>query len=1089
MTQITLRARLLGGAVLGATLSALMPTQAFAQCALVGSDRVCTGTQTTVDGDSAVDPTVRNLTYISANGVTNDSVAAGAVVDGFGLAAVDTSVGTGAYSFTNNGTVEVDVGNTPTGGGNAAAVFLRSQNAPLTYSGSGDIFNFGTGSGLDVRTSGVLDIDVGGTIGSTTGRAINAIGGGGLVDITTTAGETLWSQSEAIYAQNAGAGDIVIRSNADISSAPGLPNTFDSGIYAVLSGGTGNISLTVNGDVGAVGDRAAFGGVEGRILTPGSLGSVLINGAGSIYSTTDSIRLENTGDGLVQVQFVGSVDSSTGVGIRTIANNGDISIVTGGGTIAGATAGIFASATGIGGINIITGSGAVTSSAGNGIQTSTVSGNQLIDLSGNVIATGGNGVQAASSGGGTIVVNVNGGNVSGTTDGIDLSSTGSMTVAVGAGRTVTGAVNAIDFNSSGAGLVNNSGTVGTINQIAVFSDFANASITVNNLAGATLNGRVDLSNNADTITNAGTWNMTGANNFYDGADVVNNQSGGTISLAGDASLTGLETFTQNGLLALNTFTLTGPAIAFVNGGTVDTNGSAGFAGFTSVTNNGTFDLAAGTFTAPAGVFTNNGRLVTDEGVSSMTGQTSFVMGAAGVIDLQDGATGDQLTIASAYTGGGSLQVDVSQTAADRLILTGAISGVTAVDLNVVGTTFLGINQLVVDATNASTDAFVTGNIAGTLNPLLTYGIVQDGNDYFVGAAPNAGAFEPLAVSNLAADFWYQSGYEVMAQTRIPVVTEGFGVWGQIYGSIEKSGETDAQVINGETYDADNKLDTDRYGIQAGVDFGFAGARVGLTGGWGRAESKTGGANYKIDGWNIGLYGQVGGELGFHGEALVKYDRFDVDFEDGFFAGNDTDGHSWGGDLALGYRFQAGLVPILDVNVGLSHVRTKVDGITDFGFGYDYDTITSTRARGGVRAYFGGGWRPYLDLSAHHEFDGDGSVALFDGANVYDLRSSGKGTWFRLEGGLAGQPNKGPMLAAWAEAGDRKGAGIRLGFRFGGAAREVLPPPPPPPMVEPVAPPPPPPATQTCADGTVILATEACPPPPPPPPPAAEPERG
>ncbi len=93
---------------------------------------------------------------------------------------------------------------------------------------------------------------------------------------------------------------------------------------------------------------------------------------------------------------------------------------------------------------------------------------------------------------------------------------------------------------------------------------------------------------------------------------------------------------------------------------------------------------------------------------------------------------------------------------------------------------------------------------------------------------------------------------------------------------------------------------------------------------------------------------------------------------------------------------------------------------------------------------------------YHEFDGDGQIALFDGAGAYDLESSGKGTWVRVEGGLGGQPSRGPMLAVWGEAGDRKGAGIRLGFRFGGApVEEALPPPPPPP--------PPPPSASAAGD--------------------------
>jgi iron complex outermembrane receptor protein len=83
---------------------------------------------------------------------------------------------------------------------------------------------------------------------------------------------------------------------------------------------------------------------------------------------------------------------------------------------------------------------------------------------------------------------------------------------------------------------------------------------------------------------------------------------------------------------------------------------------------------------------------------------------------------------------------------------------------------------------------------------------------------------------------------------------------------------------------------------------------------------------------------------------------------------------------------------------------------------------------------------------------------------------------------------GPLLAAWADLGERKGYGVRAGFRFGGRAIAEVMAPPPPPMATPIAPPP---ATQTCADGSVILASDACPvvAEPLPPVPEAQPERG
>jgi hypothetical protein len=163
----------------------------------------------------------------------------------------------------------------------------------------------------------------------------------------------------------------------------------------------------------------------------------------------------------------------------------------------------------------------------------------------------------------------------------------------------------------------------------------------------------------------------------------------------------------------------------------------------------------------------------------------------------------------------------------------------------------------------------------------------------------------------------------------------------------------------------------------------------------------------------------------------------------------------------------------------------MDGVSAFGFDYDFDDMTSTRGRLGVRGNFGGDYNPYLSGALYHEFSGDGDITLCNGSFCDEIGSVGEGTWARIEGGIGGGLGTyGLNIAAWADFGDTRGAGIRAGYRWGGAPRVAeaayVPPPPPPP---------PAPATQTCADGSVILATEACPPPPPPPPPAAPGERG
>jgi len=640
-----------------------------------------------------------------------------------------------------------------------------------------------------------------------------------------------------------------------------------------------------------------------------------------------------------------------------------------------------------------------------------------------------------------------------------------------------------DFGA-GADTLTNSGTI-----TATAATTLLGLETINNSGTINANFGLILDGGATVLTNTGTINSAGTLDFGAGADTFANSGAGILNLTANTTLVGLETLTNGGRINLNTFTLTGPAVAFNNTGTLDTSGAATLGGFTSFSNAGTLDLAAGTFTVPAAVFTNTGTILADEGASTITGQTSFAN--SGTIDLQDGATGDVLTINSAYvgSGGSNLLVDFDDTVSDRLVV-GAASGSTTVNANFVGAGLFNVpGILVVDTTSTTANAFVLGAVGGNSSPLVDYTLFQSGTDYFLSAAPTPDAFNPVAITNVAGALWYQSADEVVAQTDLPSGLEGIGGWGQVYYSQDKYGnDNDDAVIDGTVFEVDNELDTDRYGIQAGLEYGMGGGRIGLTGGYGVAKSDNDLSNdMKAKGWNLGIYGAFGGLTGFHGSALLKHDRYKLDFDGGAFDGVDADLKATGVDGSLGYRFGIGGAATLDAKVGLAHVKTKIDDVGAFGLNYDLGTVTSTRGRAGLRAAFGGNLGFYAEGSVLREFDGDGSVELFDGATIYDIDTDGKATWFRLEAGLAPQLGSGPILAAWADLGDKKGFGLRAGFRFGGARVEEVLPPPPPPVVE--APPPPPPATQTCPDGSVILATDACPPPPPPPPPAPEPERG
>ena len=260
------------------------------------------------------------------------------------------------------------------------------------------------------------------------------------------------------------------------------------------------------------------------------------------------------------------------------------------------------------------------------------------------------------------------------------------------------------------------------------------------------------------MTNNGTINTQGVSDFGAGTDRSPIVQPASSTLPPQRRSTGAETFTNAGRINLNTFTLTvtGTRWYLHQLGHDRHQWFGGLAGLHRAhqRGGGTIDLAAGAFTVPA-VFTNSGTIIADEGASSITGQTNFAN--SGTIRLNDGATGDVLTINSAFvgSGGSNLNVDVSSTAADVLVITGAASGASVINVQPVGGVVVNSTGiLVVDTGTSTANAFTLGSTIGT--SLIDFSLQRIGQDYFLFAPPNANAFNPLALVNIGTDMWYQS---------------------------------------------------------------------------------------------------------------------------------------------------------------------------------------------------------------------------------------------------------------------------------------------------------------------------------------------
>ena len=438
----------------------------------------------------------------------------------------------------------------------------------------------------------------------------------------------------------------------------------------------------------------------------------------------------------------------------------------------------------------------------------------------------------------------------------------------------------------------------------------------------------------------------------------------------------------------------------------------------------------------------NSGTVRVRGAPTLAGLDSFVN--RGLADFVDGAADDRLTLGGDFTGeaGSRLTLDVAAgtagTPADRLVVAGNAGGTTAVSLNLLGGAAVAnpTGTLIVDAGAAAAGAFT---LAGpTRSGFVDYALRQTGGDTFLLALPNELAVEPLLIGGLGLDFWYQSAdawSESAVVRRGNLGSErprGTSFWAQLYGGQDETGGTRAIDLFGTSRDIDLGVETDRRGAQVGIDLSFGGSlAAGLAAGYQHADSDLeSGTRIAAEGHNIGAYLLYGGATGFYAELLAKADYFDVRLGNGAsFAAARSDGRSYGAEGEIGYRMGMSALQV-DFGAGLAYVRTDIDAIETTGFRFDFDRAESLRGRLGIRVAGTGAFAPYADVKLLHEFRGDNETAVESGGFTLDLADQGRGTWFRGELGLTGSPAaSGGFVSAWAQAGDVKGYGLRLGFRW------------------------------------------------------------
>ncbi|MER9854047.1 autotransporter domain-containing protein [Mesorhizobium sp. M0113] len=574
-------------------MSLLASGQAWADC-LVGAVTVQCDTTSTTDTTFPADaPNDRNYQNLSPTQVIV-TVDPGTTVSGYGLAVSNADAG--GVTVTNNGTISVEAGNTPTAGG-TAALSVSAAGGAITYTG-GNIINHGAGNAFDVtQTGGVgsIDINVSGNIFSAAGEGITVrdVATSTGISVTTNAVTALTAGKDAIDVQTQSlTGNITEVANGDIKAG-------NAGMVAAIlnASGTGNIDVTANGSIDArFGiDAENFGSgsttvttvdpvtaTSGNGIYAQSAGAAVTITAGDVASTGNTAiiarQTKAAGSGAVNVT-AGDVSGTTGI---EATNNGTGAIgITANGTVTGTLAeGIKA-----------TGNGAVSVSVADTVTGATIglsltggtggAGDISVTGAGGFVGGTGNAATIQNNGSGTVTVDISGASSSTGGEGFvvrDTAAGGDISVTTGAVTALTAGKDAID--------------VQTQSPTADITEVANGNLQAGNagMVAAILNasgtGNIDVTANGSIDARFG----IDAENFGSGST--------TVTTVGPVTAT-----SGNGIYAQSA----GAAVTVTAGDVTSTGNTAIIAQQTKAAGSGAVNVTVGNVSGTTGIRTlNNG---------------------------------------------------------------------------------------------------------------------------------------------------------------------------------------------------------------------------------------------------------------------------------------------------------------------------------------------------------------------------------------------------------------------------------------------------------------------------------------------------
>jgi outer membrane autotransporter protein len=514
------------------------------------------------------------------------------------------------------------------------------------------------------------------------GNGINAANqGGGLLSITTGEGSITGALYFGIYGRDNGLGTGVSVTTGDGNILGG-----QIGIKA-KNQGTGTLLVTTGN--GSVTGETGVG--VSTFANVGTAGTTITTGDGEIYGRVTGINAVNYGGLLSVTTGAGKVTGTNYYGIRSYSKGGGQVVTTGDGDVTGGQDGIHAINYGAGYLNIFTGSGKVTGTAGEGISAFGDVGTTSMSITtgSGAVSGGTNGIAAQNNGLGSLIITTEGGNVEGGQDGVHAFNRGNGALVV-----TTGSGNVSGLAGSG---------------IFAFGDVDSTSVTVNTgagrVSGATHGVSAENKGSGGLFVTSGNGEVQGGT---DGIKAINSGDGSMSVVTGAGNVTGVDYYGIEAYGKINGESLTiTTGNGEIQGGNIGIMGFNAGSGALSITTGagkvtGSQNSGINAFTRGAGVsvktgdggilgqifgiYSGNagsGKLLIETGAGSVTGTAYHGIYANGQLDSDsvtvitgDGAiSGGRNGIKATNSGDGSMTVTTGA---------GNVTGSTAFGIEAVG---------------------------------------------------------------------------------------------------------------------------------------------------------------------------------------------------------------------------------------------------------------------------------------------------------------------------------------------------------------------------------------------------------------------